>query len=59
MNLLPHLNSFIFLPCISLALINYCNWRVSKAREILSGVTQLKIRDIFLFIGERDSIRGG
>ncbi len=42
------------------------NWRASVASETLTGVTQLKIGDVCLFIyllaserSERDSIRGG
>ncbi len=29
------------------------NWRASVARETLTGVTQSKIGDVCLFIGER------
>ena len=38
---------------------NNNNWRASRASETLSGVTQLKIRDICLLASERDSIRDG
>ncbi len=30
-----------------------CYWRASVASETLTGVTQLKIGDVYLFIGER------
>ncbi len=33
-------------------------WRASVASETLTGVTQLKIGDVCLFIGERDTYRG-
>ncbi len=29
------------------------NWRASVASETLTGVTQSKIGDVYLFIGER------
>ncbi len=47
---------------IEIMLSLFCCWRASVASETLTGVTQLKIGDVYLLASERserDSIRGG